>query len=294
MELSEYQALALRTDKRPSSQGAEKIVPLLGLAGEVGELLSEFKKHLRDGSAHQLHPSRVQEELGDILWYLAAVSDRYGLQLENVAASNLAKCAGNWSSDTQKAPARLRFDQEYPEEERFPEKFVVRFEELIDAEEVRVRATWSGGQIGQTLTDNAHDDDGYRFHDIFHLGLAAGLGWSPVSRRNLGLKRRSVPSVDEIEDGGRAIVIEEGITALAFAYAAEHDWLRGVDRVDHDWLRLVMKMTAHLEVAECTLAEWEATILMACPVWKMISDRRGGVVEVDLQSRRLQIVEVVD
>jgi len=43
---------------------------LLGLAGEAGTLLSEYKKHLRDGDAHQLHKERVAEELGDLLWYL--------------------------------------------------------------------------------------------------------------------------------------------------------------------------------------------------------------------------------
>ena len=292
MELSEYQALALRTDQAPASEGVPEIVPLLGLAGEVGELLSEFKKHLRDGEAHRLHPTRVQEELGDILWYVAAVSDRYGLELEDVAAANLVKCAQTWSGRSKvPEPASLRFDREFPEGERFPDRFVVQFQEVLKRGEKRVRTTWSGGQVGQTLSDNSHEDDGYRFHDVFHFGLVAGLGWSPVSRRNLGLKRRSVPSVDEVEDGGRSIVIEEGITALAFAYAVEHDWLRGVRRVDHDWLRLVMKMTSHLEVAECSLAEWEATVLMACPVWKTINDRRGGKVEVDLESRRLRYLE---
>jgi len=37
---------------------------LLGLAGEAGGLLSEYKKFLRDGSAHKLFKQRVGEELG--------------------------------------------------------------------------------------------------------------------------------------------------------------------------------------------------------------------------------------
>jgi NTP pyrophosphatase (non-canonical NTP hydrolase) len=292
VELNDYQARALLTDQAPAVEGAERIVPLLGLAGEVGELLAEYKKHVRDGEAHQLHPARVCEELGDILWYLAAVSERYGLSLEDVAESNLLKCSQNWSTGDQVVSSvSLRFDAQFPESERFPERFQVHFEEILEDGGARVRARWRGGQLGQTLTDNAHDDDGYRFHDVFHLGLVAGLGWSPVSRRNLGLKRRSVPATDEVEDGGRAIVIEEGITALAFTYAMEHDWLRDVNRVDHDWLRLAMKMTAHLEVSTCTLAEWEQTVLMACPIWKAIADGRGGSVEINLVDRRLSIVE---
>lgn len=44
---------------------------MLGLAGETGELLNEYKKHLRDGEAHVLFKDRVAEELGDLLWYIA-------------------------------------------------------------------------------------------------------------------------------------------------------------------------------------------------------------------------------
>jgi NTP pyrophosphatase (non-canonical NTP hydrolase) len=289
--LNDYQGRALTTDQAPAADGARTVVPLLGLAGEVGELLAEYKKHLRDGEAHQLHPSRVREELGDILWYVAAVSERYGLSLEEVAASNLVKCSQNWSqNDVSPVSVAQRFDGDFSEAERFPERFELRFEEVEEDGGARVRVTWQGGQVGQTLTDNAHEDDGYRFHDVFHFGLVAGLGWSPVSRRNLGLKRRSDPVVDEVEDGGRAIVIEEGITALAFTYATEHDWLRDVERVDHEWLRMAMKMTAHLEVSACTLADWERTVLMVCPIWKAMSASRGGTLEVDLVNQRLSLL----
>jgi hypothetical protein len=80
-------------------------------------------------------------------------------------------------------------------------------------------------QVGDTLTDASFVADGYRFYDVFHLAHAAVLGWSPVSRSLLGRKRRSDPQIDEAEDGGRAIVIEEGIAALVFAYAASHNYL---------------------------------------------------------------------
>ena len=62
------------------SQGA-LIVPMLGLAGETGQLLSEYKKHLRDGEAHRLFKERVSEELGDLLWYIANVASKFDLTL---------------------------------------------------------------------------------------------------------------------------------------------------------------------------------------------------------------------
>ena len=291
MDLNEYQRRALETDQHPASTEGRVLVPLLGLAGEVGELLSEYKKHLRDGEAHKLFPSRVAEELGDTLWYVAAVAQRFDLELETVAEANLAKCQSNWAPAEAADSVFGRFDGGYPSTEQFPECFVVTLQEVVDGDVLRVTASRDGVQMGQTLTDNAHADDGYRFHDVFHLALAAGLGWSPVSRRNLGLKRKSRPAVDEVEDGGRAIVIEEGITAMLFSYAVEHNWLRGVSRVDHEVLRMVKKMTAHLEVRSCSLGEWEATVLMACPIWRVIVERRGGQVEVDLSTRALRVIE---
>lgn len=264
------------------------MVPLLGLAGEVGELLSEYKKHLRDGDAHELFLPLVREELGDILWYLAAASQRFAFSLEDVATANLAKCRDAWSSERFTSSVVGRYDSDFPLTQQFPERFVVRFEEICENNVVRVRVTSNGIQLGDPLTDNAHHADGYRFHDVFHFGLAAGLGWSPVSRKNLRLKRRCNAKTDEVEDGGRAAVIEEGIAALIFSYAIEHDWLREVDRVDHDILKAVKKMTSHLEVASCTLAEWESTVLMLCPVWHKVIEERGGKIEVDLMERTLR------
>ena len=58
MKLSTYQHLAQKTDQTPSSEenhsNADIIIPLLGLAGEAGELLSEYKKHLRDGDSYKI------------------------------------------------------------------------------------------------------------------------------------------------------------------------------------------------------------------------------------------------
>ena len=69
MHLNEYQLLASQTDQQPETgtTGLEKrdiLVPLLGLAGEVGELLGEHKKWIRDGDSYGLFPERVEEELG--------------------------------------------------------------------------------------------------------------------------------------------------------------------------------------------------------------------------------------
>ncbi len=72
------------------------MIPLAGLASETGELLGEYKKYLRDGESHKLFKERLAEEVGDLLWYVANVATKFGLDLAQVAEQNLAKCEGRW------------------------------------------------------------------------------------------------------------------------------------------------------------------------------------------------------
>ena len=82
---------------------------MLGLAGETGQLLSEYKKHLRDGEAHRLFKERVSEELGDLLWYIANVASKFDLTLSEIAAANFAKVKARWATERTE-PLYLRRD----------------------------------------------------------------------------------------------------------------------------------------------------------------------------------------
>ncbi|TIQ21935.1 MAG: nucleotide pyrophosphohydrolase [Mesorhizobium sp.] len=287
MDFNCYQKEALRTDRMPARDGDDVVslvVPMLGLAGETGQLLSEYKKHLRDGEAHRLFKERVSEELGDLLWYIANVAAKFDLSLSEVAAANLAKVKQRWASERTEP---LTFDADLPEGERLPRQFEV---ELIDIEvdaRHRVRVLIDGQPFGAELTDNAYDPDGYRFHDIFHFAYAAVLGWSPTTRALLRRKRKSRPLLDEVEDGGRASVIEEGVAALAFDYARRHRFLDGVAALDFQLLRTIKDMTSHLEVRQCTTGEWEQAILQGFEVWRAVLAVRGGRIAVDLDARRV-------
>lgn len=288
MDFNSYQKEALRTDRVPTHDGAADatslIVPMLGLAGETGQLLSEYKKHLRDGEAHRLFKERVSEELGDLLWYVANVASKFGLSLSDIADANLAKVKQRWASERTEP---LTFDTELPEGERLPRRFEV---ELIDVEgeaSQRVRVMIDGKAFGAELTDNAYDPDGYRFHDVFHFAYAAVLGWSPITRSLLRRKRKSRPLLDEVEDGGRAAVLEEGVAALAFDYARRHRFLDGVAALDFQLLRTIKDMTSHLEVRQCTTGEWEQAILQGFDVWRFVLAARGGRISVDLDARRV-------
>jgi hypothetical protein len=163
----------------------------------------------------------------------------------------------------------------------------VNFTQKLDGRTAVVYLTWEGQEIGNRLTDNAYEDDGYRFHDVFHLSYAALLGWSPVMRKLLGRKRRSDPKVDEVEDGGRASVTEEGISAYVFSYAKDHGFLASVQALDYELLRTIKKLVASFEVRDRSPADWEQAILIGYEVWRQVRLHQGGVVHVDLQERRL-------
>jgi NTP pyrophosphatase (non-canonical NTP hydrolase) len=302
MELDEFQQQARLTVQKASTEAAVSIVPILGLAGEVGELVNEFKKYLRDGAAHVRFRDRLAEELGDVLWYVADTATKFELSLSEIAEQNLVKTRARWGfADGSAAPALPGphvFDKGFPEYERFPRRFVAVFEQVDEGGMRKVRVMVENRQLGEDLTDNAHQADGYRFHDVFHLACAAVLGWSPVTRRNFpfgpeakGIKRKSNVIIDEVEDGGRAIVTEEGISALVFAYAVDHASLEGVSHVDYDLLKSIRVLTAKFEVSVCTAGEWEAAILMGYRVWKQLEREHGGTVEVDLDNRCIRFLE---
>ncbi len=93
MEMNQYQFEAGRTAFY-RDKGLHVIYPSLGL-GETGEVQNKVKKWIRDGegieSVTDEQKLEVAKELGDILWYVAALADDLGFTLGHVAAMNLKK-----------------------------------------------------------------------------------------------------------------------------------------------------------------------------------------------------------
>jgi hypothetical protein len=126
---------------------------------------------------------------------------------------------------------------------------------------------------------------------VIHLAFAAVLGWSPLVRKMLGAKRKSNPTFDRVEDGGRAIATEEGLSAMIFAYARDYNFLEGKSSVSTELLRMIKNMARHLEVSVCTPGEWEQAIVQGFKVWRAVKKRRGGTVDVDLDKRCISLRE---
>src|SRR5690242_1422321 len=114
MELNEYQRLANLTDQRPGRDEQALVFPLVGLASEVGSLVNQYKKRVRDGDAHELFSERVATELGDLLWYVSNLGAKLDLDLEGIAQLNLRRVGERWpAGGMESVPARL-LDDEFP------------------------------------------------------------------------------------------------------------------------------------------------------------------------------------
>ena len=289
MELSDYQLQAGETDVLTAG---DELLPLLCLAGEVGQLIAEYKKRQRDKTGYRAFRDEVREELGDILWYAAALARHNGFSLDEIAHENLAKTRGLFLAP-EYLPPQERFDEDAPADQRLPVRLTVT---LVQTEETtsrgetlqRVRMFEGSQPVGDALDDNSEHNDEYRYHDVFHLAHMAILGWSPVIRRLLGRKRAELPTIDRVQDGGRAAAIEEGLTAYVFTMAAEHSYFTSLAHVPPSVLKTCMKMTAHLEVSARSSADWHACILAGYQVFHQVIEHGGGVVTADLANRTLR------
>src|SRR6266581_6458663 len=98
MHFADYQTQANTTDQMPLTHEDIKalMLPLLGLAGETGSLLTHYKRYLRDGEGYGFFRQRISEELGDILWNVANIATKTNLILEEVAERNLSKIRDRW------------------------------------------------------------------------------------------------------------------------------------------------------------------------------------------------------
>lgn len=288
MELNEYQEALAVTDQRSLDDPNGILIALLGLAGETGSLLTLYKKFLRDGDAYQLINERLKEEIGDVFWYIARIASRFDITLEEVATANLAKISERWLPSN--ATSFAAFDETFPNDERLPRLFTAEFRNTGPDNRRNLEVFINGEKCGSTLTDNVYPGDDYRYHDLLHLSFATVLGWSPVLRALLKRKRKSNLLADEVNDGGRAVAIEEGLAALIFNYARQHSFLKAVSRLDWPLLRTCHEMTAHLEVSARSLHDWEDSILQAFEAWRDMRTHNGGQVECNLDIRKMRYI----
>lgn len=204
------------------------------------------------------------------------------LSLANIMRKNVAKAHGRFL-DLNKA-ALPTFDADFPEDERIPDEFEIEIRQKANN---KTYLRWNGVYIGDPLSDNIADQDGYRFHDVFHFGHAAILHWSPTFRALIKHKRKSDQAVDEAQDSGRAIVIEEGLSAYIFACAKDLNFFEGQDSISFDLLKTIQTFVRGYEVEACPAKLWEDAVLQGYEVFRKVRANNGGRIVGDKKNRKL-------
>jgi NTP pyrophosphatase (non-canonical NTP hydrolase) len=268
------------------SQGLASAVPVEALI-QLEQLTSALFKSQTSGDSGDR--SDTASSLNAIVTLVSQLGASCGLSLEALLESNIQKTSRRWGprSERERKERAPCYDLRFFQEERLPRHVEVSFVERTVRSRPTAYMKINGVVVGDALTDNAQEPDGYRFHDAFHWTNVAVLGWSPVIRALLRSKRKSDSVVDEVQDGARAVIIEECIAFQVFSYARQNAFLAGLDRVDHDLLKLIKNLTRGLEVDECAEWEWEAAILKGFEIFRALRDNSGGTLTIDAEARNV-------
>mgnify|MGYP003660959638 FL=1 len=97
--IQDYQVWSRRTAIYPAGVAVQYTA--LGLAGEVGEICNEIKKVYRDDDGVVTAERRADlvDEFGDVLWYLARVTDELNIDMQDVLERNIAKLEDRLARD---------------------------------------------------------------------------------------------------------------------------------------------------------------------------------------------------
>lgn len=98
--ISGYQQNAItayRHNLLPKTQGEKGRYLAMGMIKEIGEISELFGESILEYSF--LYSDKVKEKLGDTLWYLAEISETYGLDLETIARKNIEKTKARYNKN---------------------------------------------------------------------------------------------------------------------------------------------------------------------------------------------------
>lgn len=105
MNFNEYQLAAARTMKKGRPFEDDLADYALGLS-EAGECQNKLKKYLYHG--HPMDKDSIAEELGDIMWYVAAIATTLHLDLDEVARANIEKLKKRYPDGFSEERSRQR------------------------------------------------------------------------------------------------------------------------------------------------------------------------------------------
>lgn len=125
LTMDAYQEKALATKAKDMGLKLASAVDALGVSGESAEVLevilglilkaSKLSEHVKKiaGHGHPAELALLTKELGDVLWYVAALASNFGLSLGDIARMNLEKLAKRYPGgefDSERSRVRSQED----------------------------------------------------------------------------------------------------------------------------------------------------------------------------------------
>jgi NTP pyrophosphatase (non-canonical NTP hydrolase) len=115
--MKNYQELASRTlIESPDFKLTDNEIMLswcvIGLCGEVGEIAETVKHrtfHRENGGI--LDTENIEEEIGDLMWYVAAICSIAGISLEEAMKKNINKLMIRYPDGYNQKDSKLRKDK---------------------------------------------------------------------------------------------------------------------------------------------------------------------------------------
>jgi len=292
LRFDDYQKAAFLTARTADRTLVEVCLAVLWQLG--AELLRHNLPQIERDINKSVVDRPINKILAEIAWHLAAIASCFKLDLGEVAQKNIEKVSYRQNRDNQ-TPLH---DRTRPKAEQLPRKFEVAF---ITIRKGLARMYLNGKQLGDDLTDNAYDNDGYRYHDVMHLVNAAKLGWSPVLRSMLGRKRKSNKRLDEIEDGARARIVEEAVIKAIHSEGIRLARMTADTKTSNQmklfpvrtdissrFLNIVRSFVADLEVSKNRHWEWEDAIIEGYQIFYNLRQEGQGTITVNLEERLIQ------
>ena len=295
LALDDYQRLAFITRRTEGAQLRNVCAAVLQQL--AAQLSRDFLPNKEMGLNHEVRPKDPVDALGEIMWHLSALASLYKLTLSDIL-----------SLTRDKARFRNPMNKPGPSHdnkvvgEHFPDRFEVHF---VDGGDARSNMYWIQddrvvAKLGATLTDNDHDGDGYRFHDVMHIAFAVHLGWSPNLRAFMDLKRRSSKATDEVEDGGRAKILEEAVILKIHRRAEDFEGYfvdagkvvhgspyNEPDAMSFEFLRSLHELCRGHEVYDNPKQDWERALREGYDCYHKLRHARGGIIAIDIAARAL-------
>lgn len=113
MNADDYQRQAARTlidgpDAQYSDHQLMLVWNALGLAGEAGEVADSIKKMVFH--QHGIDRDVLVKEIGDVLWYVAALCSKLSINMSEVMERNIAKLQTRYPDGYSSADSMVRRD----------------------------------------------------------------------------------------------------------------------------------------------------------------------------------------